>query len=107
MAKNIRGKDIVARIGGEEFAVILPETPLLGAATVAENIRTSIARLKLERKGMTDKLGTITVSIGAAQYRQGEPLSDFVDRADQALYSAKNTGRNRVADESMASSRKE
>jgi diguanylate cyclase len=103
--KNVKGKDIVSRIGGEEFAVILPETPLLGAATVAENIRASIARLKLERKGKTEKLEMITVSIGAAQYRQGEPLEGFVDRADQALYSAKNTGRNRVAAESMASNR--
>jgi diguanylate cyclase len=103
ICKNVRGKDVVARIGGEEFAVILPETPLLGAATVAENIRASISRLKLERKGKTEKLGIITVSIGAAQYRQGEPLNGFVDRADQALYSAKNTGRNRVAAESMVS----
>ncbi len=101
--KNVRGKDVVARIGGEEFAVILPETPLLGAATVAENIRASIARLRLERKGKTEKLEMITVSIGAAQYRQGEPLKDFVNRADLALYSAKNTGRNRVAAESMVS----
>jgi len=105
--KNVKGKDIVSRIGGEEFAVILPETPLLGAATVAENIRASIARLKLERKGKTETLGMITVSIGAAQYRQGEPLKGFVDRADQALYSAKNTGRNRVAAESMISNRDE
>ncbi|MGR3293831.1 MAG: GGDEF domain-containing protein [Candidatus Scalindua sp.] len=103
--KNVKGKDIVSRIGGEEFAVILPETPLLGAATVAENIRASIARLKLERKGKTEKLEMITVSIGAAQYRQGEPLENFVDRADQALYSAKNTGRNRVAAEAMISNR--
>ena len=107
ITKNVRGKDIVARIGGEEFAVLLSETPLLGAATVAENIRASISRLKLERKGKTEKLGMITVSIGAAQYRQGEPLKGFVDRADQALYSAKNTGRNRVAAESMASNRDE
>ncbi|KHE92445.1 MAG: GGDEF domain-containing protein [Candidatus Scalindua rubra] len=105
--KNVKGKDIVSRIGGEEFAVILPETPLLGAATVAENIRASIARLKLERKGKTEILGMITVSIGVAQYRQGEPLKDFVGRADQALYSAKNTGRNRVAAESMISNRVE
>jgi diguanylate cyclase len=101
--KNVKGKDIVSRIGGEEFAVILPETPLLGAATVAESIRASIARLKLERKGKTEKLEMITVSIGAAQYRQGEPLEDFVNRADQALYFAKNSGRNRVSTESMLS----
>jgi diguanylate cyclase len=111
VAKNIRkvvrGNDLVARIGGEEFAVILPETPLMGAVTVGENVRTSIARLKLERKGKTEKLETITVSIGAAQYQPGESLENFVNRADQALYSAKNAGRNRVTAESMISNYKE
>lgn len=66
VAKNIRkvvrGNDFVARIGGEEFAVILPKTPLMGAMTVAENVRASIARLKLERKGKSEKLEMITVS---------------------------------------------
>ena len=111
VAKNIRkvvrGNDLVARIGGEEFAVILPKTPLLGAVTVADSVRASIARLKLERKGKTEKLETITVSIGAAQYRPGESLKDFVNRADQALYSAKNAGRNRVIAESMISNHDE
>lgn len=105
--KVIRGNDFAARIGGEEFAVILPKTPLLGAVTVAENVRTSISRLKLERKGKSEKLETITVSIGAAQYRPGESLENFVNRADQALYFAKNSGRNRVTAESMLSNYKE
>jgi diguanylate cyclase len=79
----------------------------MGAVTVGENVRTSIARLKLERKGKTEKLETITVSIGAAQYQPGESLENFVNRADQALYSAKNAGRNRVTAESMISNYKE
>ncbi len=107
VAKNvrriIRGNDVMARIGGEEFAVILPETPLLGAVTVAENTRAAVSRLKLERKGKAEKLETVTVSIGAAQYRPGEPLETFVNRADQALYFAKNSGRNRVSTETMLS----
>ena len=98
--KLIRGNDYVARFGGEEFTVILPKTPLLGATTVAENIRASFAKLKLERKGKSEQLGTITVSIGAAQYRQGESTETLIKRADQALYFAKNAGRNRVATES-------
>lgn len=105
--KVVRGNDVIARIGGEEFAVILPETPLLGAVTVAENARASISRLRLERKGKAEKLETITVSIGAAQYRQGEPLENFVNRADQALYFAKNSGRNRVSTETMLSNNDE
>jgi len=111
VAKNIRkvvrGNDFVARIGGEEFAVILPKTPLLGAMTVAENVRASIARLKLERKEKSEKLEMITVSIGASQFQPGESLKDFVNRADQALYFAKNAGRNRVTAESMISSHDE
>ena len=99
--KIVRGNDSIARIGGEEFAVILPKTPLLGAVTVAENARASISRLKLERKGKSEKLETITVSIGVSQYKQGESLEEFVNRADQALYFAKNSGRNRVSTESM------
>ncbi len=98
--KLIRGNDYVARFGGEEFTVILTKTPLLGATTVAENIRASFAKLKLERKGKSEQLGTITVSIGTAQYRQGESTETLIKRADQALYFAKNAGRNRVATES-------
>jgi len=90
IGKDVRGNDLIARVGGEEFAVILPKTPLLGAVTVAENVRASIARLKLERKSET--LETITVSIGAAQYQPGESLKDFVNRADDALYFSKNEG---------------
>jgi diguanylate cyclase len=100
MQKSVRGNDFTARIGGEEFAVILPKTPLLGAMTVAETLRASISQLKLEKKAKSESLGTITVSIGVAQYRPGESLEDLVNRADKALYFAKNTGRNRVATES-------
>jgi diguanylate cyclase len=100
MQKSVRGNDFTARIGGEEFAVILPKTPLLGAMTVAETLRASISQLKLEKKAKSESLGTITVSIGVAQYRSGESLEDLVNRADKALYFAKNTGRNRVATES-------
>jgi len=106
VAKNIqklvRGNDYIARFGGEEFTVILPKTPLLGAMTVAESIRASFAHLKLERKAKSEQLGTITVSIGVAQYRPGESTETLINRADQALYFAKNAGRNRVATESDA-----
>jgi diguanylate cyclase len=101
--KLIRGNDYVARFGGEEFTVILPKTLLLGAMTVAESIRASFANLKLERKtnssfklARSKQLGKITVSIGAAQYRPGESTETLINRADQALYFAKDAGRNRV-----------
>ncbi len=100
MQKSVRGNDFTARIGGEEFAVILPKTPLMGAMTVAETLRASVAQLKLEKKAKSESLGTITVSIGVAQYRPGEAMEDLINRADKALYFAKNAGRNRVATES-------
>lgn len=102
MQKSVRGNDFTARIGGEEFAVILPKTPLLGAVTVAETLRASFAQLKLEKKAKSEALGTITVSVGVAQYRPGESLENLINRADKALYFAKNAGRNRVATESEA-----
>ncbi len=96
----VRGRDLIARYGGEEFAVILPETPLAGARTVAENIRSWFAQEKLKRIATAQRLGTITVSIGAALYRPGEPMESFIGRSDAALYAAKEAGRNRVATES-------
>ncbi len=103
VAKNIqnsvRGSDIVARFGGEEFVVILPKSELMGAKAVAENIRTSFANIKLQRKNQTENLGKITVSIGGAQYRLCETLETFISRADEALYFAKNSGKNLVATE--------
>lgn len=98
--ENVRGRDFVARYGGEEFAVILPDTPVAGAKTVAENIRLSFSEGKLRRVRTSEYIGAITISLGAAQYRPGEPVEDFVDRSDRALYLAKHSGRNRVATES-------
>jgi diguanylate cyclase len=98
--ENVRGRDFVARYGGEEFGVILPGTPIHGAKTVAENIRQSFSEGKLKRVRTSEYLGTITISVGAAQYRPGESVEDLVDRSDRALYFAKDTGRNRVGTES-------
>ena len=101
ITKSIRGKDFVARFGGEEFTVLLPETPVSGARVVAENIRKTIANAKLQRKGSHEDIGRITVSIGAARYRIGEndTVPYLLKRADEALYAAKDAGRNRVVSE--------
>lgn len=96
----VRGRDFLSRFGGEEFALILPETPLAGAAVVAESIRAFFATTTLKDAGTARKLGKITLSVGAACYRPGEDPEEFVKRADQALYAAKKRGRNCVIKES-------
>ena len=99
LVECIKGRDIAARYGGEEFAVILPQTRLTHAVTVAENIRAALATKKVVKRATGEELGTITMSVGAALYRPGEPLGQLVQRADSALYLAKQEGRNRVASE--------
>lgn len=86
-----RGTDIVARIGGEEFALLLPETSMEGAVTVAERIRASVSQMRLPDST------TASISIGCATYpKDGDSVERLVDAADRALYVAKETGRNRT-----------
>lgn len=100
----VKGKDTAARYGGEEFAVILPDTDSGGATAVAENVRKTIASKKLVKKGSTEDLGAVTMSLGVTSYLPGETIADFMERADKALYLAKKLGRNRVICEDERSS---
>ena len=93
---GIKGRDAPARYGGEEFAVILPQTCLEDAATVAKHLCATLASRELKSMRTGKSFGTVTVSIGAAEYRQKDSISQFVQRADEALYQAKRRGRNRV-----------
>jgi len=92
----IKGRDLLARFGGEEFSVILPDTPLEGARTVAESIREFFSSTSLKAKKSFQTLGSITVSIGIAAYIQGNSPEELIHNADRALYAAKQAGRNRV-----------
>ena len=94
--KNTKGRDIAARFGGEEFAVILPETAGEDAVKLGENIRRSIEQLELFSRSTGAFLGRVTVSIGAASPHRGEAPELCVQRADESLYTAKRAGRNRV-----------
>jgi diguanylate cyclase (GGDEF)-like protein len=94
LIKNrIRGWDTLCRWGGEEFVVLLQGTDLDGACTVAEQLRSAI---EAEPFGGPDKPLKITISVGVAQYRDGDMESDITDRADRALYRAKGGSRNRI-----------
>jgi diguanylate cyclase len=92
-----------ARYGGEEFGVILPNTTLDAAMTVAEQVRQAVASKRMRKKQSGDDLGNITVSIGVAQYKPGESVSELIKRADDGLYFAKNAGRNQVVPETKLS----
>lgn len=91
---TLRGSDLRCRYGGDEFMVLLPETPLAGAAQVAENIRQAISSLDLSTGRPGERL---TCSIGVAAARGGDLEPEYlIARADSALYQAKRGGRNRV-----------
>lgn len=92
----VRGQDVAARFGGEEFAIILPNTNLDGAYVVAENIRNNVAAKKITRKSTGDSLGHISLSLGIAMFRRGEDAAQLISRADEGLYMAKGAGRNRT-----------
>jgi two-component system, cell cycle response regulator len=92
LSASLRQVDLVGRWGGEEFLVILPETDVAGARIVGERLRKSVETLPPFKDG-PDKL---TCSVGVAVFAGDTNTAGFVDRADQALYRAKRSGRNRV-----------
>lgn len=94
---GIRGKDFVCRYGGEEFAVLLPDTPLEAGVAVGNNLRKTVATKDVVNKSTGDVLAQITLSAGVAEWGQNETMDDLIERADSALYAAKNNGRNQVA----------
>jgi diguanylate cyclase len=97
LVDGVKGRDMAARFGGEEFAIILPETNLQAAIRVAENLRKAVAGKEVINRNTGDKLGRITLSGGIAQYVDGEAVEDLIERADAALYTAKHNGRNQIA----------
>ncbi|WP_431857069.1 GGDEF domain-containing response regulator [Azospirillum sp.] len=91
----VRGADILGRLGGEEFAILLPETPPQGAVLLAERLRRALAVTEVRIPGGVGV--TFTVSVGVSALKPGEEsVSALLARADEALYRAKNGGRNRV-----------
>lgn len=95
LLKNVRESDIACRLGGEEFLLLLPETSVEVASERAESIRQAVRALKLFHGGKS--LGDLSISVGVSFYPQhGQTSQQLMDAADQALYEAKNQGRDRV-----------
>ncbi|PPD50764.1 MAG: GGDEF domain-containing protein [Methylobacter sp.] len=96
MKKYSEDHHYVARYGGEELAIIMPNTSEDKAIEISENIRSSMESSRLKRKDNNQPLHKITLSIGIAQLQAGDDPESLVIRADSALYQAKETGRNKV-----------
>jgi len=99
LREKVREQDLPARYGGEELIAVLPDADLATSAEIAERIRRAIAECRITRRSTGEILPNISVSIGVAQYRMGEAITDLVERCDRALYLAKGGGRNRVVTE--------
>jgi len=95
LRRSTRGSDVASRYGGEEFLVLLPECPLDAALRKAEQLREEVAKLELRYDGRP--LGPVSVSLGVASFPDhAKESAELLRRADEALYLAKQAGRNRV-----------
>jgi len=90
---SLRGSDMIARYGGDEFIAILPGTNHEAAMCVAEKLRLEVTKLNFDMSGGCK----VTISIGLTEMGQDEDFKKMIERADMALYQAKSAGRNRVA----------
>jgi len=94
LVQCLRPSDMPVRFGGEEFSVFLPGTTPENAAKVAERIRTAIEKNSISLQD--GSIISVTVSVGYAERTDGDTVKSLLEKADQALYNAKNTGRNRT-----------
>jgi diguanylate cyclase (GGDEF)-like protein len=90
LLKTLRNVDIVARWGGEEFVVLLPTANIENAKKIADDLRANVESLEI------DVVGGVTISLGVALVEEGSDMESVIEKADQALYLAKESGRNCV-----------
>lgn len=93
---ELRAYDVAARFGGEEFAILLPETDTAETLLIAERIRRAVQATRFEARGSLETIRA-TISLGIATYREGTSGEDLMHEADLALYDAKARGRNQVS----------
>jgi len=94
--QNVKGQDTAARYGGEEFVIILPDTTLRSAITVADHIRRAVMTKELMKRSTGEHLGRVTISVGVASWHKNDTPQMLIERTDGCLYAAKRHGRNRV-----------
>ncbi|QCI78736.1 GGDEF domain-containing protein [Hankyongella ginsenosidimutans] len=99
LERQSTGLGFAARYGGEEFVVVLPGRDLEAASDIGEQFRDFVASRTLKVRRSSHAIGQVTMSLGIAQMRRDDTLEDLLERADAALYLAKQTGRNRVCTE--------
>jgi diguanylate cyclase len=102
ISKNIKGRDTAARFGGDEFAIVFPQTTLQQAGLVVDQIRRQLEAKKWVVAARGQPIGKITASFGIAQLLESEAADDLFLRADMKLYEAKAGGRNRITLDSAA-----
>ncbi|GGO75751.1 GGDEF domain-containing protein [Marinobacterium nitratireducens] len=96
LKEQLQDPALPVRFGGEEFAVLIPNAGLEQCLDTAELLREKIQAIRIKLKKSGEVISSITASFGVAEYRDGDSIDDFIGRADQALYDAKEGGRNRV-----------
>jgi diguanylate cyclase len=99
----LRQNDVACRYGGEEFVVILPNVDVVRGQMVAERIREAVSSKQLKKRSTDQVIGQVTISVGVVQLRDHESEAEFIERADECMYAAKQAGRNRVICETAAS----
>ncbi len=96
MRECVKETGTLARFGGEEFGVLLPDVRLQAARAAAEQIRENVMRRELVKRSTGESLGKVTISLGIAAFRKGDTAVSLLERADQCMFVAKRAGRNRT-----------